>query len=370
MLRAVVTTHSSGAVEVAVSGVVAAEGEEGEEIPEGACERTDLPGNPITTDCPELNPIAPELKEVVWGFGAFVVLAVVLRYVLFPKLREGMRQRYESIQADKASAETLTGAARADVAAYEAQLVAVRAEAQARDRRRPGDARGRAHERPRRGQRPHRRAAGELPRPRSKRRGPQRWAMSRARFATSAARAVELATGRPASTGCDRASRASRRWDRRWRHELPRHHPGRRRCTASLAAEEPLPNDGVGTTSINPILAPMKEVICGGIAIADRVRPASTSSPGRRSRQAMKTGRPRIQNDLDDLRGGSGEGRTRRGEIRTALGDIDGERRRLFADRRRRGRGAAHRLAGSAWSRSWSTSKPVPMPTSPQRRAG
>lgn len=131
MLRAVVTTHSSGAVEVAVEGVL--EAEEGkEEFPPGACERTDLEGNPITTDCPELNPIAPEMKELVWGFGAFVVFAVVLRYLLYPKLRDSMRQRYDSIQADKASAVTLTDSAKGDVAAYEAQVAAARAEAHQR----------------------------------------------------------------------------------------------------------------------------------------------------------------------------------------------------------------------------------------------
>ena len=41
-----------------------------------------------------------------------------------------MAQRYEKIQGDKESAETLTAAARADVAEYEARLTSVRAEAQ------------------------------------------------------------------------------------------------------------------------------------------------------------------------------------------------------------------------------------------------
>lgn len=78
----------------------------------------------------DLNPIFPELKEVAWGFGSFVVLAIALRYWLFPLVREGMRARYESIQSDKESADTLTAAARADVAEYEARLTSVRAEAQ------------------------------------------------------------------------------------------------------------------------------------------------------------------------------------------------------------------------------------------------
>jgi F-type H+-transporting ATPase subunit b len=81
-------------------------------------------------ECPELNPIAPEPKEMIWGFGAFVVLALCLRYWLFPKVREGMQARYDSIQSDRESAETLTAAARADVSEYEARLTSVRAEAQ------------------------------------------------------------------------------------------------------------------------------------------------------------------------------------------------------------------------------------------------
>lgn len=78
----------------------------------------------------DLNPIFPELKEVIWGFGAFIVLAVALRYWLFPLVREGMQSRYDMIQGDKESAETLTAAARADVAEYEARLASVRADAQ------------------------------------------------------------------------------------------------------------------------------------------------------------------------------------------------------------------------------------------------
>lgn len=129
MLTAVITSRSPGAVEVSLQGYLGAEEGE-EEFPEGACERIDLEGNPITTDCPELNPIAPEAKEMIWGFGAFVVLAVCLRYWLFPKVRDGMTQRYEKIQGDQESAQTLTAAARADVAEYEARLASVRAEAQ------------------------------------------------------------------------------------------------------------------------------------------------------------------------------------------------------------------------------------------------
>lgn len=80
----------------------------------------------------DLNPIAPELKEVVWGFGSFLVLLVLMRYWLFPKVREGMRRRQEQITGDREAAEALTAAARADVAEYEARLASVRVEAQQR----------------------------------------------------------------------------------------------------------------------------------------------------------------------------------------------------------------------------------------------
>ena len=122
MLTAVVTSHTGGLPQV---NLVQAE----------TCERTDLNGEefPVgSEECPELNPIFPEAKEVIWGFGSFVVLAVVLRYVLFPKVRAGMTARYESIQGDFEKAETLTASARAEVAEYEAQVASVRADAQGR----------------------------------------------------------------------------------------------------------------------------------------------------------------------------------------------------------------------------------------------
>jgi F-type H+-transporting ATPase subunit b len=121
VLTAVVTTASTGQLHVTL-------------LEAETCTRTDLPGEPEealgSEGCPELNPIAPEAKEMIWGFGAFVVLAVCLTWWLFPKVREGMQARYDMIQSDKESAETLTAAARADVAEYEARLASVRAEAQ------------------------------------------------------------------------------------------------------------------------------------------------------------------------------------------------------------------------------------------------
>ncbi|MDG2438960.1 MAG: ATP synthase F0 subunit B [Ilumatobacter sp.] len=125
MLTAVVTTSHTGSV--AQVNLIEAD----------TCERTDLPEGenifPVGSEmCPELIPIAPEGKEVIWGFGAFVVLAIALRYVLFPKVRAGMTARYDSIQGDFEKAETLTASARAEVAEYDAQVASVRADAQGR----------------------------------------------------------------------------------------------------------------------------------------------------------------------------------------------------------------------------------------------
>lgn len=118
MLTAVVTSSRSSLELSLVGGVVRVEDGEGS----GEVEVAEN----------QLNPIAPELKELIWGFGAFVVLAIVMRYVLFPKVRAGMTARYESIQGDFEKAETLTASARAEVAEYEAQVASVRADAYGR----------------------------------------------------------------------------------------------------------------------------------------------------------------------------------------------------------------------------------------------
>ena len=116
MLTAVVT-FSGTTFDVALSGASLVTAEEGSEAegPES-----------------DLNPIAPELKEVVWGFGAFVVLALAMRLFLYRKVRDGMTSRYDRIEGDLQSAEESTASARADVAEYEAQVAAVRADAQTR----------------------------------------------------------------------------------------------------------------------------------------------------------------------------------------------------------------------------------------------
>jgi F-type H+-transporting ATPase subunit b len=78
------------------------------------------------------NPIAPENKELLWGAGSFLVFLFVMRVFLVPKVRNGMEARYGEIRAGHETAQATRAAAQGDVAAYEAALAQVRAEASAR----------------------------------------------------------------------------------------------------------------------------------------------------------------------------------------------------------------------------------------------
>jgi hypothetical protein len=40
------------------------------------------------------SPIAPELKELLWGFGAFIVFLILMRLWLVPKVKRGLEARY------------------------------------------------------------------------------------------------------------------------------------------------------------------------------------------------------------------------------------------------------------------------------------
>ncbi len=78
------------------------------------------------------SPIAPEVKELAWGAGAFILLFVLMRLVMFPKLRKGMDARYGKIRGDHEAADATRADAKAEVAAYEAELATVKAEARQR----------------------------------------------------------------------------------------------------------------------------------------------------------------------------------------------------------------------------------------------
>ncbi len=75
------------------------------------------------------NPIAPEVKELVWGAGSFIVFLFFMRLFLVPKVRKGMASRYEAIQADHEYASATRDGAKADVARYESAVAEIRSEA-------------------------------------------------------------------------------------------------------------------------------------------------------------------------------------------------------------------------------------------------
>jgi F-type H+-transporting ATPase subunit b len=57
------------------------------------------------------------------------VFAVLMRYVLYPRLRKGMDARYNSIREGHENADAARSSARSEVAQYEAAVVAAKAEA-------------------------------------------------------------------------------------------------------------------------------------------------------------------------------------------------------------------------------------------------
>lgn len=89
--------------------------------------------------------------------------------------------------------------------------------------------------------------------------------------------------------------------------------------------------DDQGVTSADPLLPPIKEIWIGGaaslivfVALWKYAMPAI--------RKAMSDRTARIQGDLDAAAAATTDAEQTASEIRTALGDIDGERQRLFAE--------------------------------------
>ena len=81
---------------------------------------------------PGPSPIVPEPKEIIWTSGAFVIFAVLMRYVLYPRLRKGMDARYNLIRSGHEGADATRAAAKTEVADYEVELAGVKAEAATR----------------------------------------------------------------------------------------------------------------------------------------------------------------------------------------------------------------------------------------------
>ncbi len=126
MLTAVVTrgTHVE---------VVFVTAEEGEEHSPVDCEFPLEEGSTGNYPCEEgPSPIAPEVKELAWGAGSFIVLALLMRFFLFPRLKKGMDARYAHIRSGHEQADNARAAARAEVSEYESALATVKAEANER----------------------------------------------------------------------------------------------------------------------------------------------------------------------------------------------------------------------------------------------
>jgi F-type H+-transporting ATPase subunit b len=84
----------------------------------------------VTTEADQgPSPIAPEGKELLWGAGAFIVLLILMRLVLFPRVKKGMDARYGLIRDELETADATRAEAAREVAEYEAELAKVRAEA-------------------------------------------------------------------------------------------------------------------------------------------------------------------------------------------------------------------------------------------------
>ena len=78
------------------------------------------------------SPLAVEVKELAWGAGAFIVLALLMRFWLFPAVKKGMDARYSLIRGGHEQADNARAAARAEVSEYESALATLKAEANER----------------------------------------------------------------------------------------------------------------------------------------------------------------------------------------------------------------------------------------------
>ncbi len=89
--------------------------------------------------------------------------------------------------------------------------------------------------------------------------------------------------------------------------------------------------DDQGVVSADPILPPIKEIAIGGIAsIIVFVALWKYALPPIRASLQART--ERIQAELDAATGATADADQSASQIRTALGDIDSERQRLFAE--------------------------------------
>lgn len=98
-----------------------------------------------------------------------------------------------------------------------------------------------------------------------------------------------------------------------------------------VGAEGPVPNDGVGSTSLNPILPPIGELIAGSLA-SIIIFGAIYKFGGPTIKKAFTDRTARIQKELDDSAAAAAAAEAEAERIRSAKGDIDAERSRLYAE--------------------------------------
>jgi F-type H+-transporting ATPase subunit b len=111
-----VSFESGGGARVLVNGVEGHQvGQAGEEEPEEGP-----------------SPISVEGKELLWAGGAFLVFLVLMRLWLVPKVKQGMDARYGKVRSELESADDIRAQAEREVAEYQSQVAAVRAEAAGR----------------------------------------------------------------------------------------------------------------------------------------------------------------------------------------------------------------------------------------------
>jgi F-type H+-transporting ATPase subunit b len=115
-VNSVTVSFESGGVRVLVNGI------EGHQVGQAGEEALDEGPSPI----------APEVKELLWGGGAFLVFLVLMRLWLVPKVKQGMDARYGKMRSELESADDIRAQAEGEVAEYQNQLAAVRSEAAGR----------------------------------------------------------------------------------------------------------------------------------------------------------------------------------------------------------------------------------------------
>jgi F-type H+-transporting ATPase subunit b len=93
------------------------------------CKDGDSFNNPARCGDKEPNPILPETREIIWGIGSFVLLALLMRVALYPRLQRSMDARAARIQGDLDSADQVTASVAGEQRSYAERIAAAHSEA-------------------------------------------------------------------------------------------------------------------------------------------------------------------------------------------------------------------------------------------------